>query len=232
MWQSQDRHKAWSRQGLGLSSHSYNTQGPCKHAKWKKPHTKYYISPCIHKTEKTYGQRQPSGCLGLERRDKGFKYNSSGAWEFLYEVQCSGTLVGSRRKSESRRWVFLPADSFKDRLLRLQRQWARLGDISHDYMILELLQIFEHYQIKLFISPWSFTFLKVYSEVPCTSGDNIWMHYVRPEWAIRNSLSTQNNNSPSSWFSSYLSLPRTWVESSWPALSGEVPQSFCFLWYI
>lgn len=35
----------------------------------------------------------------------------------------------------------LPANFFKDRLLRLQRQWGRLGDVSHDYMILELLQI-------------------------------------------------------------------------------------------
>lgn len=59
---------------------------------------------------------------------------------------------GLQKKNENSSWGFLPVDSFKDRLLRLRRQWGRLGDVSHD-MILELLQIFEHYQIKLFISP-------------------------------------------------------------------------------
>lgn len=128
---------------------------------------------------------------------------------------------GLQKKNENRSWGFLPVDSFKDRLLRLQRQWGRLGNVSH-----ELLQIFEHYQIKLFISPGlslSWRCVQKY----CVPVEIIFECITsgQTEWAIRNSLSTQNSNSPSSWFSSYLSLPRTWVESSWPTLSGEVSVS-------
>lgn len=125
---------------------------------------------------------------------------------------------GLQKKNE-RSWGFPPVDSFKDRLLRLQRQWGRLGDVSHDYMILELLQIFEHYQIKLFISPglslsWS-----------C-------VQKYRVPVEITFECITSGQSEPLGIASAHRTVtvpaPRTWMESSWPALLGEV----CFLWYI